>query len=106
MDVYSTVIQLRDDLPEEKLQEIQKLCQAAFTNRGGTVPQKESGDPYCLIFEGQGEEAWGCLQLGILDLDDVEDFKDYVAKWDWIDYDEPDESHDVLEALAIPVFVG
>jgi hypothetical protein len=100
--MYSTVITFKDDLPQDVLNEAVITCEKAFNNRAGHVYYKQNDNPYCLIFEGD-EKDYGCLQLGIISLDRANGFKNYVAKWDWID-EEPNESGDVLEALAIPVY--
>ena len=101
--MYQTIIQFRNDLPEETLREMQASCNKAFDNRAGRVVRAERSDRFRLIYEGE-EEYFCCLQLGAVTLNRVKGFRDCVARWEWID-EEPDESHDILEALATPLYV-
>jgi hypothetical protein len=99
--MYSTVITFKENIPEDVLCSLKETCEKAFDNRAGkTTGRYEKAN--WVTFEG-GEELYGCLQLGILNLDDVNGFKDYISTWKWID-EEPDESCDVLKSLAIPVY--
>ena len=52
-------------------------------------------DPYYLVFAG-GEDEYGGLDLGTLELKDDELFSYSVLKWDWIE-DNPDECCDLIE---------
>ena len=47
-----------------------------------------SDDPYKFVFQG-GEEAYECLNLGMLNLWDNKDFVACVQSRDWIDEYEP-----------------
>jgi hypothetical protein len=99
--MYSTVINFKENIPEDVLCSLKETCEKAFNNRAGKATgrcKKTNG----IIFEG-GEDLYGCLQLGVLALDESEGFKSAVSSWEWIDED-PDENHDVLEALAIPIY--
>ena len=99
MSVYKTIINLKNDVPIDVLSKIHDICSSAFDNRAGIIINK-SDNPYCLVFEGE-EKDYGCLHLGILALDKVENFKSFIASWDWIDEEEPRESGDVLKALSV-----
>lgn len=99
--MYKNVIQIRKEVPEEVLKSLSLIAERAFNNRAGRV-QNVSDIPYRLVFQG-GDEAYGCLNLGMLDLWDKKDFVACVQNWNWIDEDEPDESCDVMKELSIPV---
>ena len=97
--MYRTIIQFKKDTSVEELLELKEIAEKAFDNRAGKV-SNVSLDLYTLIYQG-GEEDRPCLDLGMLDLDDVPFFKDKVEKWDWIDEEDPDENCDVLEAFDL-----
>jgi hypothetical protein len=99
--MYQTVIAFKDGLTGDDLKELREICDRAFNNRAGRAVGRNDAAGR-LIYEG-GEELYGCLSLGNLALYEIEMFKDAITNWDWIDED-PDESHDVLEALSIPIY--
>ncbi len=99
--MYSTVIEIKKSNTGEALSKIRQLAEKAFSNRAGSV-KNSSSDPYKLVFKGE-EKDYGCLDLGVVSLGDVDGFLRQVASWKWIDEEDPDESCDVLEAFAIPV---
>jgi hypothetical protein len=99
--MYSTVIDFKENIPEDVLSSLKETCEKAFDNRAGKAIgryEKTNG----IVFEG-GEDLYGCLHLGNLELYKSEKFKDAVNRWNWIDED-PNESCDVLESLSIPVY--
>ena len=71
--MYKNVIQSRKDVPEEVLKSLSMIAEQAF-----------SDDPYMFVFQG-GEEAYECLNLGMLNLWDNKDFVACVQSRDWID---------------------
>ena len=99
--MYSAVITFKDEYPKDALMVLREACEKAFDNRGGKAACHVDAQNR-LIFEGD-EALYGCLQLGILTLDDIECFKDCLSSWEWIDEEEPDENHCILESLSIPV---
>jgi len=101
--MYKNVIQIRKEVPEEALKSLALIAERAFNNRAGKV-QNVSDTPYQLVFQG-GDEAYGCLNLGMLNLWDKKDFVACVQSWDWIDEEEPDESCDVIKEMSIPVIL-
>ena len=101
--MYKNVIKIRKDVPEEVLKSLSMIAEHAFDNRVGRV-QNVSDDPYKLVFQG-GEEAYECLNLGMLNLWDNKNFVACVQSWDWIDEYEPDENCDVIKELSIPVIM-
>lgn len=102
--MYRNVIEIRKDVPEEKLKTLVAMAEREFNNRAGMV-RNTSKMPYQLVFEG-GEEKWGCLNLGVLGLWDRKDFVSLVQKWDWIDEEEPGESCDVIKEMSIPIKIS
>jgi hypothetical protein len=99
--MYSTVINFKENIPEDVLYSLKKTCEKAFDNRAGKATsryEKTNG----IVFEG-GEDLYGCLQLGVFALYKAKGFTDTVKSWDWLDED-PDESHNVLDVLALPVY--
>jgi hypothetical protein len=98
--MYKTIINLKNDMPHEMLRDIRGMCEKAFNNRAGIVLNQDN-NPYCLVFEGE-EKDYGCLQLGVLSLNQAHDFKNHVTSWSWLD-EEPGESCDILQELSLPV---
>ena len=94
--LYSTIIELKKDIPTDILSQLKEKIEAAFSNRAGTV--KSTGtDPYYFVFAG-GEYEYGCLDLGTLELKNDELFLNNVMKWDWIE-DNPRECCDLIEVF-------
>ena len=92
--MYRSIIELKKDISPDLLSQLKENIEAAFSNRAGTV--KNTGtDPYYFVFSG-GEDEYGCLDLGTLELKDDKLFSDSVLNWDWID-DNPDECCDLIE---------
>lgn len=99
--LYSTIIELKKDIPTDILSQLKENIEAAFSNRAGTV--KNTGKaPYHLEFAG-GEDKFGCLELGMLCVEEQQDVIPYIEAWNWIDEECPDESCDMLEEISIPV---
>ena len=99
--MYRTIIELKDDTPVEKVKEIRDICIAAHKNRAGQVQIKDISDN-AFVFEGS-EKDFACLNLGFLELNGIELFKDNVKKWFWED-EEPTESCDLMKALSKPIY--
>jgi len=60
------------------------------------------GRKYHLEFDG-GEDKFGCLEFGMLCVEEQQDVIPYIEAWNWIDEECPDESCDMLEEISIPV---
>ena len=99
--IYKSVIQIKPEVSEGVLNELRARADRAFCNRAGTVANVSS-DPYRLIYQG-GEKDYGCLELGMLELEKDRHFLSCVGSWLWIDEEEPGESCDVLETIKEPV---
>jgi hypothetical protein len=99
--MYQTVIAFKDGLTGDDLKELREMCDRAFNNRAGRAVGRSDAAGR-LIYEG-GEALYGCLSLGVFNLGEVNVFKAAVSKWEWIDA-EPDESCDMLEVIAAPVY--
>ena len=98
--MYRTIITIKNDVTNDVLQILRNEVIRAFNNRAGKLGNA-SQDPYVFIFEGE-EQFYSCLRLGVLTLGKTKSFLNNVDSWYWIDED-PNESCDVLEVLAIPV---
>ena len=100
--MYRTIIQFKKNTPKEILQELHEIAEKAFDNRAGVL-HNVSEDPYMLIYEGEDEKR-PCLELGVLDLEDISQFMKKVKKWDWIDEECPYENCDVLEVFSRHIY--
>ncbi len=100
--MYSSIIEIKENVPGELLSGLRKIAEKAFSNRAGIV-KNSSNDPYKFIFKG-GDELFGCLEVGMLELEDKHDFLSQVNSWQWIDDEEPGENCDILKVLEMPVF--
>ena len=99
--MYRSIIELKKDVSTDLLSKLKERIEAAFSNRVGTV--KNTGkDPYHLEFAG-GEDKFGCLEFGMLCVEEQQDVIPYIEAWNWIDEECPDESCDMLEEISIPV---
>lgn len=99
--MYSTVIEIKKNITGETLNKLGQMAEKAFSNRAGSV-KNSSSDPYKLVFEG-GEKDYGCLDLGVAMLARSKGILSSIDSWQWLDFDDPDENCDVLEAYAEPV---
>jgi|GEM_PF-674558 len=99
--INRSIIELKKDISPDLLSRLKENIEAAFSNRVGTV--KNTGkDPYHLEFAG-GEDKFGCLEFGMLCVEEQQDVIPYIEAWNWIDEECPDESCDMLEEISIPV---
>lgn len=98
--MYSTVIELKNNIAGDILNRLKKNIESAFENIGGKVINR-SEDPFRFEFTG-GEEAYACLDLGLLKLKREQEFRASVDKWEWIDED-PAECCDIIEVFSEPV---
>ena len=101
--MYKTTITLKDNLSEDKINEIHKICAKEFDNRVGKL-ENVSSDKNVLIFEGEKEEAFDIIGIGIMGIDDYHDIKNNIKKWTYIDTDENEEEN-VLDAFSKPIYV-
>ena len=70
--MQKSVIYFKRTLPEKVIQLLVSISNDAFNNREGKiVGNRES--TYCLSYGGD-ESMYGCLQLGMLELEDNIDF--------------------------------
>lgn len=95
--MYKSVIDFREDVSKEKLEELIKRAEKAFDNRAGKVTNV-SKTPYHLSYEGE-EKDLGCIDLGTLDLEDDDEFVACVKSWHWIEGENPDENCDILKEI-------
>lgn len=99
--MYSTVIEIKKNITDDALNKLSQLAEKAFSNRAGSV-KNSSSDPYKLIFKGD-EKDYGCLDLGVAMLARSKGVLSSIDSWQWLDFDDPDENCDVLEAYAEPI---
>ncbi len=100
--MYSSIIEIKKTVPRESLAGLLKIAEGAFMNRAGSV-ENSSNNPYKLVFRG-GEDKFGCLELGMLELKRENNVLNQIALWHWIDDDDPGENCDILKVLATPVY--
>lgn len=100
--MYSSIIEIKKNVPDETLADLRKVAEKAFSNRAGSV-ENSSSDPYTFLFRG-GEDQFGCLEVGMLELEDQHDFLEQIHSWHWVDDEEPGENCDILKVLAMPVY--
>lgn len=99
--MYRTIIELKKDVPTDLLSQLKENIEAAFSNRVGTV--KNTGtDPHHFVFAG-GEDEFGCLEFGMLCVEDQHDVIPYIESWSWVDEECPAESCNMLEEISISV---
>ena len=89
--MYRTIIELKKDVPTDLLSQLKENIEAAFSNRVGTV--KNTG----------GEDEFGCLEFGMLCVEDQHDVIPYIESWSWVDEECPAESCNMLEEISISV---
>ena len=65
--MYRTTITLKDNLSDERINEIHKICAKEFDNRIGKL-ENVSSDKNVLIFESDKEDYLTCIMLGNLGL--------------------------------------
>ena len=76
----------------------QEDAKEAFNNREGQITGiRESS--HCLSFGGD-ENLYGCLQLGMLELEDNKEFLMCVRDWKWVDEEYPEENYNVWRIMA------
>lgn len=100
--MYSSIIEIKKTVPDATLVKLRKVAEKAFSNRAGSV-ENTSTSPYRFVFRG-GEDKFGCLEVGMLELEDQHDFLEQIHSWHWIDDDDPGENCDILKVLAMPVY--
>lgn len=100
--MYSSIIEIKKNVSDERLANLRKVAEKAFSNRAGSV-KNSSNDPYRFVFKGD-EGKFGCLEVAMLELEDEHDFLGQVNSWQWIDDENPGENCDILEVLAMPVY--
>ena len=95
--MQKSVIYFKRTLPEKVIQLLVSISNDAFNNREGKiVGNRES--TYCLSYGGD-ESMYGCLQLGMLELEDNKDFLRCVCDWKWIDEEYPEENYSVWRIM-------
>lgn len=101
-DMYSSIIEIKKTVPSEALANLRKIAEKAFSNRAGSV-ENTSSNPYRFVFKG-GEDKFGCLEVGMLELKRERAVLKQIDSWHWIDDDDPSENCDILKVLTTPVY--
>ncbi|WP_448972957.1 hypothetical protein [Oribacterium sp.] len=99
--MFQSVMDIREDTPQDILNSLVEIANKAFDNRAGKV-ENTSKMPYRLIYRGE-DNLFSCLQLGMLALEKQSDFLDYVISWKWIDGESPSENEDILKEIRTPI---
>lgn len=99
--MYRTIIELKKNISPDLLSDFKSKIEGAFSNRVGTV-KNISKNPLCFEFAGN-EDMFGCLEFGMLNIEELHDLIPYIDSWNWIDEECPDESCNMLEEISIPV---
>ena len=99
--MYKVIIELKKDISEDVLKQLNEVINAAFENRGGKVSDSRTDSLYRFEFAGDYSE-YGCLDLGTVLLKENELFWNNVAVWEWEDED-PDENCNIIKEFSIPV---
>lgn len=102
INMYSSIIEIKKNVSKDRLIKLRKVAEKAFSNRAGSV-KNTSSDPYRFEFRGD-EGKFGCLEVGMLELEDEHDFLGQVHSWYWIDDENPGENCDILKVLAMPIY--
>lgn len=100
--MYSSIIEIKKNVSREILINLRDVAEKAFSNRAGSV-KNSSEDPYKFVFKGD-EDKFGCLEVGMLELEDKHDFLEKIHAWHWVDDEDPSENCDILRVLAMPVY--
>ena len=100
--MYRSIIEIKRNVPHDLLINLRIVAENAFYNRAGSA-KNSSSDPYKFVFKGD-EDKFGCLEVGMLELEDKYDFLKQVNSWQWIDDNDPKENCDILKVLAMPVY--
>ncbi|MCI9612637.1 MAG: hypothetical protein HFH33_11575 [Eubacterium sp.] len=100
--MYRSIIEIKRNVPHDLLINLRIVAENAFSNRAGSAKNSSSA-PYKFVFKGD-EDKFGCLEVGMLELEDKYDFLKQVNSWQWIDDNDPKENCDILKVLAMPVY--
>lgn len=95
--MYRSIIEIKKSVNGEVLQKLRETAEKAFDNRAGKA-ENSSTDSHRLVFE-RGEDKYGCLDLGVLNLGKNKSFVENANSWQWLE-DDPGECCDMLELLA------
>lgn len=101
---YKSVIDIKKGTPKETLISLLAMADKAFDNHAGKI-QNTSLTPYRFVYEG-GEKEFGCLEVGMLNLEEQKNFLRFVSSQNWIDEEEPGENCDILQEIKKHLFVA
>lgn len=93
--MYQSIIELKNDLPEDILMEAKGLINMAFDNRCGKV-ENLSDYPLVLVHQAN-EEKKPCLHIGLMNIKGQTNLINCIRSWKWIDEEDSSENCDVLQ---------
>lgn len=96
--MQKSVIFFKQSLPEKVVILLVSIANEAFNNREGQITGTRESS-HCLSFGGD-ENLYGCLQLGMLELEDNKEFLKCVRDWKWVDEEYPEENYNVWRIMA------
>ncbi len=70
--MYRSIIEIKRNVPHDLLINLRIVAENSFSNRAGSA-KNSSSDPYKFVFKGD-EDKFGCLEVGMLELEDKYDF--------------------------------
>ena len=70
--MYKSVIEIKEDIAPSMLDKLAMIADQALIDRAGRVKNK-SNSPYLFSYEGEASQ-FGCLQLGMLALENRKGF--------------------------------
>ncbi len=96
--MFRTIIRLKDGISDELLAKLTEIIEGAFHNRCGDL-ENINTNPTEFIFESDDPNT-ACLDIGMNNLIDINNFISCVLSWDWIDEEVPAESCNMLEVIS------
>ena len=67
-DTYMIIIRLKENISHNLLNELTTLINNAYDNRAGKIERSSFDSPYDFVYAGDGQFAFQCLTLGVIDL--------------------------------------
>lgn len=86
-DIYKIIIQLKENISHNLLNELTTIINDAYDNRASKIERSSFNSPYDFVYTGNGELAFQCLTLGVVNLSRNKLFLNNVSVWKWIEYD-------------------
>ncbi len=96
-EMYSVIIRIKKETAGDKLEFVKRIIENQYINKFGRIinSSRESGT---LVFEGEGDEAYACMDYATSRLILQKDVMDSIESWEWIDSDDPEENGSILNS--------